>query len=126
MAGPALPSLGRPVGRFMLAVLSFPKVLIAAVNGPAVGIGVTLLPHCDAVYAYGGAGSRAPGAENRRGAVANTAPQPPTFWTPFLRVGVVPEFASSVTFPQVLVRMGATSHMCSIGSNHNTMNFPTS
>ena len=39
-----------PVGRFMLAVIRFPKLLVAAVNGPAVGVGATLLPHCDLVY----------------------------------------------------------------------------
>lgn len=69
-----------PVGRFMLALLRFPKVLVAAVNGPAVGIGVTLLPHCDVAY-------------------ASTAA---SFWVPFARIAVVPEFCSSVTLPQIL------------------------
>eukprot|EP00271_Cylindrocystis_brebissonii_P006566 TRINITY_DN19344_c0_g1_i1.p1 TRINITY_DN19344_c0_g1~~TRINITY_DN19344_c0_g1_i1.p1 ORF type:complete len:274 (-),score=56.57 TRINITY_DN19344_c0_g1_i1:579-1400(-) len=68
-----------PVGRFMKRLLTFPKLLIAAVNGPAVGIGVTLLCHCDFAFA-------APSA---------------TFWTPFVRVAVVPEFCSSVTFPRI-------------------------
>ena len=40
------PSADAPVGRFMTTVHHFPKPLIAAVNGPAVGVGVTLLPHC--------------------------------------------------------------------------------
>lgn len=62
--------------RFMLALISFPKMIVAAVNGPAVGIGVTLLPHCDLVYC----------TENA------------TFWTPFTRVAIVPEFCSSLTF----------------------------
>lgn len=64
----------------MMAVLRFPKILVAAVNGPAVGIGVTLLPHCDLVYSSASA----------------------TFWVPFLRIAVVPEFGSSLTFPRIM------------------------
>ena len=74
-------SLQRPVGRFMFQLLSYPKLLAAAVNGPAVGIGVTLLLHCDLVWC------------------SETA----TFWTPFSRIALVPELCSSVTFLQ---RMG--------------------
>lgn len=69
-----------PVRAFMHSLLCCPKVVVAAVNGPAVGIGVTLLAHCDLVYA-------APSA---------------TFWVPFLRAAIVPEFASSVTFPRIM------------------------
>ncbi|KAG7379131.1 hypothetical protein PHYBOEH_012033 [Phytophthora boehmeriae] len=65
---------------FMHKMLDCKKLLVAAVNGPAIGIGVTLLMHCDVVFA------------------ADRA----TFWTPFLRIGVVPEFASSYTFPHLL------------------------
>ena len=69
-----------PSHAFMHKMLECKKLLVAAVNGPAVGIGVTLLMHCDIVFA------------------ADSA----TFWTPFLRVGVVSEFASSYTFPYLL------------------------
>jgi Enoyl-CoA hydratase/carnithine racemase len=68
--------LKTPSARFMFAIISFPKMLVAAVNGPAVGIGVTLLPHCDLVYCTESA----------------------TFWTPFTRIAIVPEFCSSLTF----------------------------
>jgi enoyl-CoA hydratase/carnithine racemase len=63
------------------ALESFDKPLIAAVNGVAVGIGFTLLPHCDLVLAAEGA----------------------RFRTPFAEMGVPPEAASSLLFPE---RMG--------------------
>lgn len=68
-------TLHKPAGKFMMTLLNFPKVFCAAVNGPAVGIGVTLLLHCDLVYC-----------------TPNS-----TFWVPFTRIALVPEFASSVT-----------------------------
>ncbi|HWY24673.1 MAG TPA: enoyl-CoA hydratase-related protein, partial [Nevskia sp.] len=40
-----------PVARFMRELAGFPKPVIAAVNGVAIGIGVTLLLHSDLVYA---------------------------------------------------------------------------
>ncbi|HLM63221.1 MAG TPA: enoyl-CoA hydratase/isomerase family protein [Acidimicrobiales bacterium] len=63
------------------ALQAFDKPLVAAVNGVAVGIGFTLLPHCDLVLA----------AEHAR------------FRTPFAVMGVPPEAASSLLFPD---RMG--------------------
>lgn len=66
----------KPAGRFMLALIAFPKILCAAVQGPAVGIGVTLLMHCDIVHC------------------SPTA----TLWAPFTRLALVPELCSSVTF----------------------------
>lgn len=74
-----LPSAGEPK-KFMHKLLGCSKLVVAAVNGPAIGIGVTLLLHCDLVFACDRA----------------------SFWTPFMRIGIVPEFASSYTFPHVL------------------------
>lgn len=67
-----------PVTRFQRAVLRARPLLVAAVDGPAVGIGATLLLHCDLVYAT----SRS------------------YLQTPFVDLGLVPEFASSLLLPQ--------------------------
>ena len=77
-AGEAAES-GFPV--LLAALETFDKPLVAAVNGVAVGIGFTMLPHCDLVLVAEGARMRAPFAE----------------------MGVPPEAASSVLFP---ARMG--------------------
>ncbi len=75
-----------PVQRFMTALMTCEKPVVAAVNGLAVGIGVTMLPHCDIVYASRMA----------------------TFTTPFLQLGIAPEFGSTITLPAVMGRAKAT------------------
>lgn len=69
-----------PVMRFLAAIASFPKPLVAAVCGPAVGIGTTLLLHCDLVYAGDNA----------------------LFSMPFVNLGLCPEAASSLLVPQLV------------------------
>ena len=68
--GPAFPS-------FMDELVAFDKPLLAAVNGVGVGIGLTMLLHCDIVW------------------IANEA----RLRAPFVTLGVVPEAASSYLFP---------------------------
>ena len=68
-----------PAFRFIESVLAGTKPLVAAVNGAAVGIGTTLLLHCDLVYA----------GENAR------------FCLPFTQLGLLPEFGSSYALPLV-------------------------
>lgn len=81
LRGPPADFTTAPVTAFMDAVLDFPKALVLAVNGPAIGIGMTILPHADFVFANATA----------------------SCWVPFLSLGLVPEFGSSLTFPE---RMG--------------------
>ncbi|WP_372656562.1 enoyl-CoA hydratase [Hydrogenophaga sp.] len=69
-----------PVFRFLRGIAQFPKPLIAAVCGPAVGIGTTLLLHCDLVYAGDNA----------------------AFSMPFVNLGLCPEAASSLLVPQMM------------------------
>lgn len=69
----------RSVYKFMMALSGTTKPVVAAVAGAAVGIGTTLLMHCDLVYA------------------ADTA----KFSMPFSQLGLCPEFASSVLLPQI-------------------------
>ena len=69
-----------PVFGFLRAIAAFPKPLIAAVCGPAVGVGTTLLFHCDLVYAGDNA----------------------AFSMPFVNLGLCPEAASSLLAPLMM------------------------
>jgi len=68
------------VAQFLASLLNFPKPLIAAVKGNAVGVGTTMLLHCDVVVA-------SPSAK---------------FSMPFASLGLVPEAGSSFLFPQLV------------------------
>ncbi len=69
-----------PVFKFMRALLDCDKPVVAAVTGAAIGIGTTLLLHCDFVYV----------SDEARLAM------------PFVGLGLVPEFASSLIVPQLM------------------------
>lgn len=73
--------LNANVRRFVFTLPLVRKPLIAAVDGVAIGVGTTMLFHCDLVYATAAA----------------------TFATPFLSLGLIPEAGSSLLMPR---RMG--------------------
>jgi len=69
-----------PVMQFLIAISEARKPIVAAVNGAAVGVGVTMLLHCELVYA------------------GNSA----TFQMPFVNLGLCPEAGSTLLLPRVV------------------------
>jgi len=69
-----------PVFRFLRGIATFPKPMVAAVCGPAVGVATTMLFHCDLVYAGDNA----------------------AFSMPFVNLGLCPEAGSSLLVPQMI------------------------
>jgi enoyl-CoA hydratase/carnithine racemase len=78
-----------PVARFMRALLDCDKPVVAAVTGAAVGIGTTLLLHCDLVYV----------SDEARLAM------------PFVSLGLVPEYASSLVLPALVGHVKAAEKL---------------
>jgi enoyl-CoA hydratase/carnithine racemase len=74
-----------PVGRFLLLLVETTKPVVASVNGAAVGIGTTMLLHCDMVFA---------GSNTR-------------FQMPFAPLGLCPEGGSSLLLPSWIGRVRA-------------------
>ncbi|MDQ2078444.1 enoyl-CoA hydratase [Marinimicrobium sp. ABcell2] len=85
MQAPALTE-EHPVIDFMRALQTFAKPVVASVRGPAVGIGTTVLLHCDLVYASDNA----------------------YFQLPFVNLGLCPEFAASYLLPRSLGHVKAS------------------
>jgi enoyl-CoA hydratase/carnithine racemase len=72
--------LAAPIVAFMKALSGFEKPVVAAVTGAAIGIGTTMLLHCDFVYV----------SDEARLAM------------PFVALGLVPEFGSSLLVPRLI------------------------
>lgn len=78
-----------PVFRFLRALSSCPKIVVAGVAGQAIGIGTTMLLHCDLVIAGRSA----------------------LFSLPFVDLALVPEAASSLLLPRLIGHQRAAKHL---------------
>ncbi len=78
-----------PIFGFMKALIGCDKPVVAAVTGAAIGIGTTMLLHCDFVYV----------SDEARLAL------------PFVSLGLVPEFASSLVIPALMGRVRASEKL---------------
>lgn len=65
---------------FINTFIQFRKPIVAAVNGPALGLGAAILPLCDVVWAN----------------------EKAWFQTPYMSYGQTPDACSSFTFPRVM------------------------
>lgn len=88
-SGQGSDAMDSPVFQFMRALLDCDKPVVAAVTGAAIGIGTTLLLHCDFVYV----------SDEARLAM------------PFVSLGLVPEYASSLLVPQLLGHVRAAEKL---------------
>ena len=88
LSGPAL-SAAHPAMQFLRTLATFGKPLLAAVQGQTVGIGVTLLLHCDLIVA------------------ARSA----QFTLPFVALGLVPEAGSSLLLPRLIGHQRAAERL---------------
>jgi|SRR6218665_1357790 len=69
-----------PYRDFINCLISFPKPIVVAVNGPAIGLGMAILPLCDIIYASDKA----------------------CFSCPYTALSQTPEGCSSYTFPKMM------------------------
>lgn len=83
-------TLGESIIRFLKTLATLETPIIAAVDGAAIGIGTTMLFHCDLV-------------------VASPESQ---FQTPFIDLGLVPEAASSLLAPRIMGHVRAFELLC--------------
>jgi enoyl-CoA hydratase/carnithine racemase len=89
---------GHPTVTFLFCLLDLKKPVVAAVTGAAVGMGTTLLLHCDLVYADNSA----------------------KFQMPFVSLALVPEAASSLLLPLIVGQQKA-AELILLGEAFNAM-----